>query len=127
MSDTQIAETQNQAPAQARRVQYLRPHYDIAQNQEAYTVRVYIPGVNKEGVNITVDKDTLAIEARRSGVGGENWKPRYREIPEADYRLRLDLNVPVDDGNISARTENGVLTITLPVAEEAKPRKIEID
>jgi len=126
MSDTQVAKTKQEAPAQARRVQYLRPHYEIAQDKEAYTVKVYLPGVSKEGVNVTVDKDTLSVEAQRSKLGADGWKPRYREIPEADYRLRLDLNVPVDSDNISAKTEQGVLTITLPVAEEAKPRRISI-
>ncbi|GHC05722.1 Hsp20/alpha crystallin family protein [Cerasicoccus arenae] len=126
MSETQIAEKKTSTPA-PKRAAYLRPHYEIAQNKDAYTVRVYVPGVAKDGVKITVEKDTLAIEAARKTDANENWQARYREIPTADYRLRLDLNVPVDADQISAQTANGVLTITLPVAEAAKPRQIAVN
>lgn len=127
MSDTQVTQTQAQAPAEAHRVQYLRPHYQIGQDKHAYTVTVTLPGVPKNGVSITVDQDTLTIEGRRAGVGQNHWQARYREIPQADYRLRLDLNVPVDADQISANQASGVLTVTLPVAEAAKPRQIAVN
>lgn len=125
MSETQLAE--NKPQTLARQSSYLRPHYEVAQDKEAYTVRVFVPGASKETVRIEVDQDTLSIEAGRKTVGEDNWRPRYREIPTADYRLRLDLNAPVDAENISAKTENGVLSITLPVAEAAKPRQITVN
>jgi len=125
MSETQLAEKKQNTPP--RQGAYLRPHYEVAQGKDAYTVRVYVPGASKDNVSITVDQDTLSIEAARKDVAPENWRARYREIPTADYRLRLNLNVPVDAENISAKTENGVLSITLPVAEAAKPRQIAVN
>lgn len=127
MSDTQVAEKSTQTPAPAKRVNYLRPHYEVASNQDAYTVTVYVPGAAKEGVKITVDQDTLAIEASRRPTANDKWRARHREIPTADYRLRLDLNVPVDAEKITAKTADGVLTLTLPVAEAAKPRQIAVN
>lgn len=125
MSDTQVVEKKEQTPARQAK-SYLRPHYEVAQDKEAYTVKVYVPGASKDAVKIVVDQDTLSIEAERKSIDGDNWRARYREIPTADYRLRLDLNAPVDAENISAKTENGVLSITLPVAEAAKPRQIKV-
>lgn len=126
MSDTQVVEKNQQAPAR-QAVNYLRPHYEVGQDKEAYTVKVYVPGATKDTVKIVVDKDTLSIEAARRPIGAEGWKARYREIPTADYRLRLDLNAPVDAEKISAKTEHGILSITLPVAEAAKPRQITVN
>ncbi|WP_309387755.1 Hsp20/alpha crystallin family protein [Cerasicoccus frondis] len=128
MSETQVAEPKTQTPAKtAQRKTYLRPQYEVSSTQEAYTVQVYVPGVAKEGVKITVDQDTLAIEASRKQAANEQWRARHREIPTADYRLRLNLNVPVDAEQITASTADGVLTITLPVAEAAKPRQIAVN
>ncbi|WP_309398940.1 Hsp20/alpha crystallin family protein [Cerasicoccus maritimus] len=128
MSEAQVAETKTETPARAdKRTAYLRPRYEVANTKEAYTVQVFVPGVPKEGVRITVDQDTLAIEATRRLTANDRWRARHREIPTADYRLRLDLNVPVDSHKITAKTTDGVLTITLPVAEAAKPRQISVN
>lgn len=128
MSDTQVTtQTPTENPAQARRVEYLRPQYSIEQAKDAYQVHVTLPGVPRDSVSITVEKDTLTVEGSRTKVGQDNWQARYREIPQADYRLRLDLNVPVDADKIRAAQANGVLTITLPVAEAAKPRQISVN
>ena len=126
MSNAELTKTENQPPAEAKRMTYIRPHYEVHQDGD-YTVKVYMPGVSKDGVNIVMDNKTLSIEGQRQTHHvGENWRARYREIPTADYRLRLDLNIPVDENKISAKTENGVLVLTLPVEEAAKPRKISV-
>ncbi len=118
----------NEAENRARRVSWIRPQYNVNQDAESYTVRVYLPGISREQTAITVDKDTLEIVGRRDVPEQDStWKVLHREIPEADYRLRLELNAPVDRENISARSENGVLTVTLPVADVARPRQIAIN
>lgn len=126
MNNTEITQRENQPPAEAKRVTYIRPHYEVHENGD-YTVKVYLPGVAKDSVKIVVDNKTLSIEGQRcTSHVGENWRTRYREIPTADYRLRLDLNIPVDENNISAKTKNGVLILKLPVQEQAKPRTITV-
>ncbi len=124
---TEVMERKQNAPAQtAHRERYLRPYYEVEAGEQAYQVHVYLPGVARDQADITLEKGTLTVEARRRAHAQEGWRPMYREIPDADYRLRLQLNVVVDEENITAKAEDGVLTVTLPVAEEAKPRKIEI-
>ncbi len=55
-----------------------------------------------------------------------DWKPLYRELSDVNYQLKLKLNVPVEDSKLSAKLEDGVLTLTLPVKEAAKPRTIAV-
>ena len=125
---TGVTLQENKTPnAQARPQRYLRPHYEVSGDKDAYTVRVYLPGVPKEGVELTLDRERLHIVGRRRELAQESWQPVFRETTDADYRLQLDLNVEVDDTKIEARTENGVLTLRLPVAETAKPRSIQVD
>ena len=126
MENTKLAKKEQPLPENAKSISYLRPHYEVHQDGD-YTVKVYMPGVGKEGVDIVIDNKALSIEGiRQKSYVGENWRPRYREIPAADYRLRLELNIPVDENKISAKTEHGVLILTLPVEEAAKPRKITV-
>lgn len=110
----------------SRSRQFLRPRYSIHQDKEAYTVEVFLPGVPKENVSLNIEQKVLTVEGRRAEIAPEGWTARYREIPTADYRLRLDLNVPIDGDKSTAKTENGLLTITLPVLEAAKPRQIAV-
>ena len=109
-----------------RRQEYVRPHYEIADLEHTYVVSVHLPGVEKDKSTVTLDRDTLVVEAERQQHWNEGWKTVHREIPRADYRLRLQLNVHIDEGKISAKSSDGILRITLPVAEEARPRSIKI-
>jgi HSP20 family protein len=115
------------APAkQATERNWQRPLYDVSENEEAFNVRVSLPGVNREGVDISLEDDTLTITGTRVSNVPEAWRPLRREIRQGDYRLSLRLNVPVNEANIKAQVENGVLDLSLPKADEVKPRKIQI-
>ena len=109
-----------------RREEYVRPFYEIVDHEHAYEVVVHLPGVEKGKSTVTLERDTLVVEAQRVPHWEDNWKPINREIPRADYRLRLQLNVHIDEGKITAKSKDGILRINLPVAEEARPRTIKI-
>ena len=123
---TQLEKTSEKAPQDTTSKAYHRPYYEVVRGNAAYDVNVYLPGVEHDNVSIAVDKNDITVEAERSS----HWKDRgrfvQREIQNADYRLRLELNVPVNSEKIVAKSKNGILTIHLPVAEEAKPKKIAI-
>jgi HSP20 family protein len=127
--NTEMTTTQAQnAPAREARAQrYVKPYYEVETGTDAYNVRVFMPGVAKAGVKITLEGDRLFIQGSRGALAPESWKPLHREIPDADFRLQLELNVHIDEKHIEARTENGVLNLRLPVAEAAKPRQITIE
>ncbi|MBN1402910.1 MAG: Hsp20/alpha crystallin family protein [Opitutales bacterium] len=104
----------------------IRPYYSSTENENAYEVKVYMPGVNKENTQISLENGELIISGSKSGAPSEGWRVLSQESNRADYQLRLGLNVEIDGERIEAVTENGVLKLSLPKAEALKPRKIEI-
>jgi HSP20 family protein len=105
---------------------YRRPYYTVEGNKDAYTVSVFMPGVSKDNYTLTVDRDDLLVEGRKEIALPEKARYLHREIAVDSYRLRLQLNVSIDPEKITAKSEEGVLTIHLPIAQEAKPKTIQI-
>ena len=112
---------------QATPIRHLRPAYTIDENPDSFSVRVMMPGVNRKGLNVSLEKDSLTITGNRAASLPEGWRALRREIREGDFRLDLRLNVEVDGEKISASLEDGVLTLTVPKAEAIKPRTIPIE
>lgn len=103
-----------------------RPHYQVQEKEDVYLVEVTLPGVRRENLSLTLEKGELDLLGKREQSTPEGWKALHRESVDADYRLRLSLNVEVDEQKINAMLEDGILILTLPKAEAAKPRKITI-
>lgn len=122
-----LCTTTSETPVQRTEPATRRPYYQIENQDTGYEVRVYLPGVNRKGVEINLHDDTLTIDGRRSLETPDNWRALSRELPEADFRLQLQLNVPLNADKISAKVENGVLRLTLPKADEVLPRAITIE
>ena len=119
-------ESANLATQEQRRVQYATPLVDVESNEEGYIIRAEMPGVDKSGLEITVDNGELTIVGHRrtSELTGE---PVYREIRNNDFRRVYELDPAIDTAKISARIEQGILTLTLPKTESVRPRKITVD
>ncbi len=105
----------------------VKPDYRVSRDEHAFTVRVFLPGVGKDAVNLSVDSHVLTIEAERNDPIDASWKPVFEECDRSGYLLQLKLSPEVDGENIKARVENGVLSLVLPVAEAAKPRSIPVN
>ena len=122
-----VAEKHEAVPAEAKPVRWIKPRYDVHTVESGdYNVRVVMPGVDKEGVHVSLENRMLHVTGTRKHHAPDEWTPVMREYREDDYRIDLELNVAVDSANIAAHVEDGVLNLTLPVAEEAKPRVIDI-
>lgn len=104
-----------------------RPYFDVVENDNAFDVQVSVPGANRDGIDISITGENLNIIARRAKKSGEGLRALRRELSQADYRLDLHLNVSIDEKNIQAKVENGILNLTLPKSDESKTRKIEIN
>lgn len=109
-----------------RQVNYIRPYYEINEREDNYDVKVFFPGVNKDGVNISLEDDTLEITGMQTQKIPDTWKAILREQQLEDFRLQLQLNVKIDDGKIAAKIENGVLELNLPKSEGVKPKSIAV-
>jgi len=115
-------------PAQDRaaRQEYLLPDVNIFETKDGYVLEAEMPGVSKEGLEITLEGNEIAIIGHRQTekVPGELL---FRERRLADYRRVFELDPAIDTTKVSARMEQGVLTLTLPKSERVKPRKIAVD
>lgn len=105
---------------------FLSPEVNIFETKDGYVLEAEMPGVSKEGLEITVEGNELAITGnrRQEPLPGE---ALFRESHEAGYRRVFELDPAIDAPRVSARMEQGVLTLTLPKAERVKPRKISVE
>jgi HSP20 family molecular chaperone IbpA len=104
--------------------QYITPPVDIFENGEGLVVKADLPGVPKDGLDVRVENNLLTIRGRAAHVAPGD--AVYREYGLVNFFRQFELSDRVDQGKISAELKNGVLTLQLPKAEEAKPRKIEV-
>lgn len=121
---------QNETPVLARQdqqpSQYVTPLADVESTAEGYTIHAEMPGVDKSGLEITVDNGELTILGHRN-VEQTSGEPAYREIRQNGFRRVYELDPAIDTTKIAARIDQGVLTLTLPKAESVKPRKITVE
>jgi len=102
------------------------PRYEIKENVDAYGLEVWLPGVAKDGLELTVHEGSLTIVGRRSWKKPDDWVQLYRETPVADYSLILEHDNTFDADKIQAELRDGILRVTLPKSEAIKPRKITV-
>lgn len=108
-----------------RRLEFVTPRADLHHNADTYTLELEMPGVTKEGVELTVDNGKLTIVGDRR-AGTQAGKAIYSERPAAAYRRVFDLDPSIDTAGITANIDQGILRITLGKSEAAKPRKISV-
>lgn len=110
----------------AVREEYIAPEVNIFETQEGYVLEAEMPGVNKEGLEITLEGNEITIFGRRNPetVNGETL---FRERSSADFRRMFELDPAIDTAKVSAKMDQGILTLTLPKSEKVKPRKISVD
>ncbi len=103
-----------------------KPLYNVKGSAEAYEVRVELPGVPKSSVKLDLEENILTVRGERSSTVPEGLKALHRELSPLGYLLRLRLNTPVNEEQMTAKLEDGVLTLSLPIKEAAKPRQIPV-
>jgi HSP20 family molecular chaperone IbpA len=102
------------------------PTADIFEADHALIVILEMPGVDKSNVEVSVEAAVLTVEGRLDFSKYEGMQPVYTEYNVGNYRRSFSLSSKIDQGKIAAEMQDGVLTLTLPKAEEAKPRRITI-
>ena len=99
---------------------------DAYRHGDHYVVHFDLPGVDPGSIDLTVDKNVLTVKAERSWQPAEGDEVLVSERTQGSFTRQLLLGESLDADRIEACYDNGVLTLTIPVAEEAKPRKVEI-
>ena len=119
--NTSVTKQQQEQPVRRENGQYQTwsPPVDIFETKEAYVLRADMPGVNKDGLDITVEGTTLTLTGKRTLA-------RQGRTQSVEYRRVFELDPTIDFGKVKARVDHGVVTVELPKAEKVKPRKIKI-
>ena len=99
---------------------------DIFETEEALTVIMEMPGVEKKNVSIALENDTVRVEAQIDFAQYQGMEPVYTEYNIGHYARGFTLSSKIDRDNISAQLDDGVLTLTLPKVKEATPRRIAV-
>ena len=102
------------------------PQTDVYETEDALTVVMEVPGVDRGAVEVEVKDDVLRVEARIDPSKYEGMEPVYTEYGVGHWARSFALSERVDRERIGARLEGGVLTLTLPKLAEARPRRIAV-
>ena len=104
----------------------LMPPVDVIEDSAGITLRADLPGVPKENLKLQVEADTLTIEGEVSIAMPEGMEATYAEVSVPRFRRVFTLSKELDTGKVSAEFKHGVLSLRIPKAEHAQPRRIDI-
>lgn len=120
-----LTKPEQKSNGETQRVSYLTPLANILETAEGYVLEAEMPGVAKDGIEVTVENGELQILGHRAPQP-ERGRELFRESRRLDYRRVFELDPAIDVQRIDAKIEQGVLTLHLPKAEAVKPRKITV-
>ena len=104
----------------------MKPVYEVTATDDAYGLTVSLPGVAKDGLEITAEEGQIRIVGRRAWKQPEGWTALHRETVDAPFELVLGHENAIDTEKVSAELRDGLLRVSLPKPEAAKPRKIAV-
>jgi len=109
----------------AQTEQFVTPPAGVTETADGYMIEIEMPGVKKDGLEISFENNELTIIGRRSLSAVEGTLVHRESRPE-NFRRTFELDPSIDADKISAKIEQGLVTLTLPKAEHVKPRKITV-
>ena len=99
---------------------------DAYRDGDAFVVEFDLPGIAPDSIDLTVERNTLTVRAERRDHARDGQEMVVAERPRGTFSRQLFLGETLDSERIEATCDNGVLTLRIPVAEAAKPRKVSI-
>jgi Molecular chaperone (small heat shock protein) len=105
---------------------FVIPPVDVFEDDSGITLLADLPGVSRDRLGVRVDGENLLIEAVAATVGPQDMQLIYGEAQVPSYRRQFTLSRELDASRIEANLKDGVLRLTIPKLEEAKPRRIEV-
>jgi HSP20 family protein len=105
---------------------YYVPAADILETEDALTVILEVPGVEKKNLNVKLESDVVQIDAQIDFANYEGFEPVYTEYNVGHFQRAFTLSSKIDQDKITAELNDGVLTLTLKKSKEATPRRISL-
>ncbi len=99
---------------------------DAFRYNDRLVVSIDLPGIEPDSLDVTVDRDVLTVTAQRFSRPAETEHVIAAERPTGRFQRQIQLSGGLEIDKVEARYDNGVLTVTIPIADAAKPRKVEI-
>lgn len=112
--------------AQEQQQPFVVPPVDIFEDDHAITLLADLPGVQRDQLHLRVDGDTLLLEATARTSGPGDMQLVYGEAQCPNYRRQFTLSRELDTQRVEAQLRDGVLRLTIPKAEDARPRRIQV-
>ncbi|HUA32551.1 MAG TPA: Hsp20/alpha crystallin family protein [Candidatus Binataceae bacterium] len=130
MTDQEITTKEKQTvqgQEKTRAGRFFLPEVDIQELNDSLKLWADMPGVKQSDVEVTLNRGTLTIVGTVSTEAYQNVVPLYTEYNVGNYFRQFELTEDIDDQRIEASMTNGVLELTLPKSERARPRRIEVN
>lgn len=125
-----VSPAKSSAPQQTTASRYsdvaLTPPVDVIEDSNGITLYADLPGVPRDKLNLQVESDTLTIEAEADLSVPEGLTSSHTEVGLARFRRVFTLSKELDTERVSAELNQGVLTLRIPKAQHAQPRRIEV-
>lgn len=99
---------------------------DAYRRGDQFVVHFDLPGVDPASIDLTVERNALTVSAERRWQASEDYQIIASERPQGTFSRQLLLGEGLDTEQVAANYEHGVLTVTIPMAEQAKPRKVSV-
>ena len=125
MSNNLVRENGGRVTSRREGEKFITPPTSVSETTDGYLLELEMPGVSKDGLEISIENNELSILGRRSNPAIDG-TPVHRESQPYNYRRWFEIDPSIDSAKIAARVSQGVVTLTLPKAEEVKPRKIKV-
>ena len=125
MTNNLVRENNGTATSRPANDKFITPVASVSETADGYTLELEMPGVSKEGLEISVENNELSILGRRS-TSAPAGTLVHRESRPYSYRRSFEIDPSIDSAKIGARISQGIVSLTLPKAEEVKPRKIAV-
>jgi HSP20 family protein len=125
MNTLSKAESQFPSSTTTTRMNFVTPLANIVETEDGYVLEAEMPGVSRDGLEITVENGDLTIAGRRKTYESPGVL-LYGESRGIDFRRTFEIDQSINTAGITAKIERGILTLHLPKAEAVKPRKISV-
>jgi HSP20 family molecular chaperone IbpA len=102
------------------------PSADIYESENALTIVLEMPGVSRDNVDVNIEDGVLTVEGRIDFSKYEGLQPVYSEYNVGPYRRTFRISSQIDQSGITAEMRDGIISLELPKAEAAKPRRVQV-
>jgi HSP20 family protein len=109
-----------------RASEFTSPEVNIFETKDGYVLQAEMPGVNKDGLEITLEGNELTIVGHRA-IAPLSGESLFNESHSTDFKRVFELDPAIDTSKVTAQMAQGILKLTLPKSERVKPRKIVVD